>query len=79
MTLIEAGKILSQFDEGLRIYAEGILSKRVKMRVVKEQVAEVLSDGVRLKSGEVINCGMTVWSAGIAPVPLAQVLPWSKV
>jgi NADH:ubiquinone reductase (non-electrogenic) len=78
VTLIEAGKILSMFDEGLRIYAEGILSKRKRMKVMREQVAEVFADGVKLKNGTIIPCGMTIWSAGIGPTPFVEGLEWPK-
>lgn len=67
VTLVESNQILASFDESLRKYAEKKLNERSRFKLVKSIVTEVRPDSVVLNNGDIIPCGMVVWSGGIAP------------
>uniref|UniRef100_A0A914CC92 FAD/NAD(P)-binding domain-containing protein n=1 Tax=Acrobeloides nanus TaxID=290746 RepID=A0A914CC92_9BILA len=60
VTLIESQKILSSFDEGLQNYAEKKLNERENFQILKELVTEVTPDGVKLKDGSFLPCGLVI-------------------
>jgi NADH dehydrogenase len=75
IVLIEAAdRILPALPERISEATKDLLTKiGVEMRV-GARVAEVLADGVRLASGEVIPSELVVWSAGVkAPGFLAEI------
>jgi len=41
-------------------------------------IVEVRSDGVLLRSGVFLPCGLVVWSAGVAPTDFVSQLPFAK-
>jgi NADH dehydrogenase len=58
-------RLLGGFDERLAAYAlHALESRQVEVRL-DTAVREVFADHVLFESGEVINCGMVVWSAGV--------------
>lgn len=79
ITLIEASKdILSSFDASLSAYAKKhFLRSDIQLRT-NARVNEVRADGVLLEGGEVLPCGLTVWSTGIGPTSLARDLEFKK-
>ncbi|OQR89650.1 NADH-ubiquinone oxidoreductase, partial [Thraustotheca clavata] len=83
VSLIDAGKILSTFDQSLQEQAMSKINKRKNMKIIKANCKEVvqslvLSDAVILDSGEELPCGLVVWSAGVGPNELTKTLPWTK-
>ncbi|OQR90606.1 NADH-ubiquinone oxidoreductase [Achlya hypogyna] len=78
VSLIDAGDILSMFNQSLRDRAMTKIQKRKSMRVIKANCKEVRADAVILDSGETIPCGLVVWSAGVGPNVLTKSLPWAK-
>lgn len=78
VTLVEANSILSAFDTRLQQYAEKKIRQRDGFELIKSTVSEVTARSVRLSDGTVIPCGLVVWSAGIAPRPFTQSLPFLK-
>ena len=67
VTLVEAQHILQSFDKKLRSYAEKKIKERTNFSLIQDSVTEVTKQSVRLKSGQVIPCGLVVWSTGLAP------------
>lgn len=67
ITLVEAQHILQSFDKRLQDYAARKITERSNFHLVQDSVVEVREDAVRLKSGDVIPCALTVWSTGLAP------------
>ena len=67
VTLIEASHILSSFDQKLRKYAEKKISTRSQFSLKQASVAEVKSNSVVLNTGEILDCGLVVWSTGVSP------------
>lgn len=67
VTLIEAQHILPSFDKKLRNYAEKKMKQREQFKLLQSSVTEVQQDGVTLKGGDKIHCGLVVWSTGLAP------------
>ena len=41
-------------------------------------LTEVKHNGVLLKSGKFLPCGLVVWSAGVAPIDFTSQLPFKK-
>lgn len=78
VTLIEADKILSMFDMGLRRYAERKIRQRDRFNLKQAAVSVVTQYGVHLRGGGYVPCGLVVWSAGVAPRPFVRSLPVSK-
>ena len=77
VTLVEANEILGMFDFNLRNYGAKRLQKMgVKLR--KAVVAGVSSEGVKLADGEVLACGLIVWSTGVGPSNLTRQLLCDK-
>lgn len=63
------------FDERLRSYAEKKLSERKNFELLHATVSEVRPDGVMLKDGSFVPCGLIVWSTGLAPREFTKSLP----
>lgn len=83
ITLLEAtGGILTQFDQKLSEYALKVFKRqRIDVRthsLVKEVRANGVANAVVLSSGEVIPCGMVVWSTGVGPTGLVAGLDFPK-
>ena len=78
VSLVEAQQILSSFDAGLQKYAERKLRQRPQMRILSDSVVEVTPTCVHLRSGQRLSCGITVWSAGLAPRPFTESLDFTK-
>merc|ERR1712226_1699416 len=78
VSLIEAQKILPSFDSKLQAFAEKKLKTREQYSLVQDQVINVTDKFVDLKSGKRIDCGLVVWSAGLAPRDLTQCLSWAE-
>ena len=77
LTLVEANEVLGTFDLELRNYGAQRLQKMgVKLR--KAVVAEVTEDSVVLTDGEVLTCGLVVWSTGVGPSTLTKQLEVDK-
>ncbi|CCI41563.1 unnamed protein product [Albugo candida] len=74
ISLVDSGEILTGFDQHLRDFALRKLSSRATLRLVKDNCKEVLEDGVILKSGTRIPCGLVVWTAGVGPNELTKSL-----
>ncbi len=67
-------RLLGAFDRRLGAYARTCLEHRgVEVRCA-EGVKEVAADHVVLGSGEVIECGLAVWAAGVGPCSLTSAL-----
>ena len=67
VTLVESQKILGAFDNRLQSYAEKKFRERKNFNLVNGMVTEVTAEGVRLKDGSFLPCGLVVWSTGLAP------------
>jgi NADH:ubiquinone reductase (non-electrogenic) len=67
VTLIESQKILGAFDARLQSYAEKKFRERKNFNLVNGLVTEVLPNGVKLKDGSFLPCGLVVWSTGLSP------------
>jgi NADH:ubiquinone reductase (non-electrogenic) len=79
ITLLEAGHtILSAFNRKLVSQAMKTMRKQGIDLRTDNQVAEVRKDAVVLKDGNVLPCGLVVWSTGIAPRPLIRKLSLPK-
>ncbi|ETW07580.1 hypothetical protein, variant [Aphanomyces invadans] len=78
VSLIDAGQILSMFNASLRERAMRKIEHRSSMHVIKHNCKEVRADAVVLDTGEVIPCGLVVWTAGVGPNTLTKSLPWAK-
>ncbi|KAF0692612.1 Aste57867_16315 [Aphanomyces stellatus] len=78
VSLIDAGEILSMFNQTLREQAMRNIKKRESMHIIKANCKEVLADAVVLDNGETIPAGLVVWSAGVGPNILTKSLPWPK-
>ncbi|KAH7722735.1 hypothetical protein AAVH_09821 [Aphelenchoides avenae] len=70
VSLIEGRQILTGFDKRLQAYAEKKMAQRENFQMIKANVVEVKPDSVVLNDGQVIPCGMVVWSTGLSPQPL---------
>jgi NADH:ubiquinone reductase (H+-translocating) len=73
VTLLESGEILGTFDLTLRNYGARKL-RRMGIELRKATVAGVTEKSVTLKDGEVIHCGLVVWSTGVGPSTLTKEL-----
>ena len=78
VTLIEANKILSNFDKSLREYAEIKIARRKQFKIVQATVAKVEADRVVLNDGSEMPCGLVVWSTGLAPRSFTKALTLPK-
>mmetsp|Transcript_8183 Transcript_8183/g.9257 ORF Transcript_8183/g.9257 Transcript_8183/m.9257 type:complete len:539 (+) Transcript_8183:51-1667(+) len=77
VTLVEAGEILGTFDLTLRNYGSRKL-KRMGVELRKAVVAGVDERTVTLSDGEVLHCGLVVWSTGVGPSVLSKELGLDK-
>lgn len=77
VTLIEANEILPSFDQKLRSFAEKKIQQRKNYELLKSRVVEVGKKHVLLEDGTELQCGMVLWSTGLAPRPFigAEKLP----
>jgi NADH dehydrogenase FAD-containing subunit len=71
VTLLEAREVLGTFDLTLRNHGVGRL-QRMGVKLKKATVAEVTPTSVTLSDGEVMMCGMVVWSTGVGPSSLTK-------
>ena len=78
VSLIEAQRILPSFDSKLQAFAEKKLKTRQQYSLVQDQVVRVTDKFVELKSGKRIDCGLVVWSAGLAPRELTKSSEWAE-
>lgn len=77
VTLVEAGEILGTFDLTLRNY--GVIKlRKMGVELRKAVVAGVTERSVTLSDGEVLQCGMVVWSTGVGPSTLSKELKCDK-
>jgi NADH dehydrogenase FAD-containing subunit len=75
VVLVEAlGRILSSFDSALAAYAQDHFQRAGLEVRTGEAVAAVEPQAVRMQGGEIIPCGLVIWAAGNAPVPLTAEL-----
>eukprot|EP00816_Leptocylindrus_hargravesii_P005353 CAMPEP_0196817792 /NCGR_PEP_ID=MMETSP1362-20130617/62580_1 /TAXON_ID=163516 /ORGANISM="Leptocylindrus danicus, Strain CCMP1856" /LENGTH=672 /DNA_ID=CAMNT_0042195631 /DNA_START=146 /DNA_END=2161 /DNA_ORIENTATION=- len=79
ITLVHGGdQVLPQFDEPLRIKALSSLQSRgvgvkLKTRVARvESPSRIVVFNKEDKSEEILDCGIIIWAAGTAPVPLTE-------
>ncbi|CAF1033217.1 unnamed protein product [Rotaria sordida] len=71
--------ILGTFDSKLTDYAMNILKSRSEITLkTNTYVKRVDENEVLLSNGEVIRCGITVWSTGLSPTKLTSTLQFSK-
>ncbi|CAF3695719.1 unnamed protein product [Rotaria socialis] len=71
--------ILGSFDSKLTDYAMGILKSRSEITLkTNTHVKHVGPNEVSLSNGEVIQCGITVWSTGLSPSKLTSSLQFLK-
>lgn len=77
VTLVEANEVLGTFDLALRNYGAHRLQK-LGVQLRKAIVAEVTEDSVLLTDGEVLRCGLVVWSTGVGPSSLTKELKVDK-
>ena len=73
MLLVEGQSILPSFDQKLRDFAERKMGQRKNFDLLKDFVVEVGDGYVKLKSGDVIQTGLVVWSTGLAPRPFTGI------
>ncbi|CUG05974.1 NADH dehydrogenase, putative [Bodo saltans] len=73
VTLVEAGEILGSFDLTLRNYGAKKLTK-MGVHLRKAVVAGVTEKAVLLTDGEVLTCGLVVWSTGVGMSTLSKEL-----
>ncbi|KAL5017674.1 hypothetical protein ScPMuIL_007263 [Solemya velum] len=78
VTLVESNQILSSFDERLRKYAEKKIKERDRFNMIQSSVVEVKPTSVTLKNGQVLPCGLVVWSTGLAPRSFIKTLNLPK-
>ncbi|XP_066932061.1 probable NADH dehydrogenase [Clytia hemisphaerica] len=78
VTLIEGQSILPSFDQKLRDFTERKIKQRKNFHLLKDFVVEVGDGFVKLKSGDVINTGLVVWSTGLAPRPFTEIIDLPK-
>lgn len=65
------GHILPSFDQKLSAWAMRRFQKR-NIDVRRAAVASVGRHSVTLRNGQVVRCGMVVWSTGVRPVPFVR-------
>ncbi len=66
VTLVHAGgELIPQFDTALRGKAYSRLVKQGVLIKLNASVQEIMRNGVRLKTGDVISAGTIVWTAGV--------------
>ncbi|CAF0803435.1 unnamed protein product [Adineta steineri] len=71
--------ILGTFDSKLTDYAMNILKSRSEITLkTNTHVKRVDENEVLLSNGEVIPCGLTVWSTGLSPTELTSTLSFLK-
>lgn len=74
----QSDRLLGGFHPKLGRYAERVLRRLgVEIRL-SEAVASIDPGKVTLASGEVFECGLVVWAAGVGAGPLAQALAVEK-
>ncbi|HMW00798.1 MAG TPA: FAD-dependent oxidoreductase [Acidobacteriota bacterium] len=79
ITLFEAGKsVLNSFDVTLGDYTKKHFNRQgIEVRL-ETPVAQVGTDFLKLKTGEVIPTGLIVWSTGYGPTSFIKSLPFEK-
>lgn len=70
---IITGDVLPMMDKSVADYAVDSLSKRAGVKFHRGCFVEAITkDSVKIKDGPEIPCGMTIWCAGIKPLPFAR-------
>ncbi len=79
ITLVDAmDEILGSFTQELRKYAREVFD-REKIEVRTQSIVKVVeADGITLQEGHKVECGLTLWCTGNAPVPFIDELPVEK-
>ncbi|MBM4097578.1 MAG: hypothetical protein FJ261_12470 [Planctomycetes bacterium] len=79
VTVLDAGaSVLSAYDRSLRDYVHAEFARRGLVIRTGVRIEAVEEGGVRLPGGELLPCGMVLWSVGFAPSPLVSALACSK-
>jgi NADH:ubiquinone reductase (H+-translocating) len=79
MVLVEAGPtLLAGLPPKMGIYAGRVLRRRGIEIMTGDGVASADEEGLALQSGTRIESATIVWSAGVAPSPMAAALPLEK-
>jgi NADH:ubiquinone reductase (H+-translocating) len=79
MVLVEAGAtLLAGLPVKMGVYAERVLKRRGIEVMTGDGVASADENGLTLQSGRRIESATIVWSAGVAPSPMAAGLPLEK-
>lgn len=79
MVLVEAGPaLLAGLPAKMGVYAERVLKRRGIEVMTGDGVASADENGLTLQSGRRIDSATIVWSAGVAPSPMAAGLPLEK-
>jgi NADH dehydrogenase len=79
MVLVEAGTtLLAGLPAKMGVYAERVLKRRGIEVMTGDGVASADENGLTLQSGRRIDSATIVWSAGVAPSPMAAGLPLEK-
>lgn len=76
VTLLEPNQILPSFDHELRAFAERKIKQRPHFKLIQSSVVEVHDKYVKLQDGQVLPCGLVVWSTGLAPRPFLGKYVW---
>ncbi|HYG60950.1 MAG TPA: FAD-dependent oxidoreductase [Thermoanaerobaculia bacterium] len=75
VVLVEAlPRILTSFDEALGDYTQVHFQREGIQVRTSSMVAAIRADGVELKDGSFLPCGLVLWAAGNAPVPFIRSL-----
>ncbi|CCW63333.1 unnamed protein product [Phytomonas sp. EM1] len=77
VTVLEANEVLGTFDQALRNYGQRRLAE-LGVNVVNTAVVSVTERGVVTTGGEVLEAGLVVWSTGVGPTMLTQILECDK-
>jgi NADH:ubiquinone reductase (non-electrogenic) len=73
ITVLEAmDEILPSFDRNLQEYALKRFAREGIQVRTESPAKEVAANRVTLQSGDTVDCGIIVWSTGIAPRPLIR-------
>jgi NADH dehydrogenase len=71
-------RLLPTLSKNASILMEKILVGKGVIVLTKRRVDSIRDDGVTFADGESLDCGMTIWTAGIRPAPLIESLDLPK-
>ena len=77
VTIVEANEVLGSFDMNLRNYAAARM-KKCGVRIKKGIVQEVKEREVILTDGDVLPNSLVIWSTGVGPAPLTNIIDCDK-